>query len=114
MGDGLFGFAELVLTNVPSPAEGFTGAELARLYVQPAAHRIGLGRALLTPAEQLVQTARIPILWLTAWEGNHKARAFYAHLGYEDVGATTYAFQGHTVPNRVVLKRLAVDSSSAL
>jgi diamine N-acetyltransferase len=100
-GDGLLGFAEVVLTFVPSPTEGFTGAELVRLY--------GLGRALLARAEQLVQAAHLPILWLRAWEGNHNARAFYAHVGYEDVGATTYSFQGVTVPNRVFAKRLGLD-----
>jgi ribosomal protein S18 acetylase RimI-like enzyme len=108
-GDGLLGFAEVLLTSVPSPAEGFTGAELVRLYVQPAAQRVGLGRALLARAEQLVHIAHIPLLWLRAWEGNHNARAFYARLGYEDVGATTYSFQGHTVPNRVFAKRLELD-----
>lgn len=108
-GEGLLGFAEVLLTNVPSPAEGFTGAELVRLYVQPAAQRLALGRALLARAEQLVQTAHIPTLWLTAWEGNHNARAFYAHVGCEDVGATTYSFQGHTVPNRVFAKRLEAE-----
>ncbi len=108
-GDGLLGFAEVLLTDAPSPAEAFTGAELVRLYVQPAAQRLGLGRALLARAEQQVQAAHIPILWLTAWEGNHNARAFYAHLGYEDAGAATYSFQGHTVPNRVFAKRLEVE-----
>jgi diamine N-acetyltransferase len=40
-GDGLLGFAEVLLTSVPSPAQGFTGAELVRLYAQPAALRLG-------------------------------------------------------------------------
>ena len=109
MGDGLLVFAEVLLSLLPSPATDFTGAELVRLYVQPTAQRLGLGRALLTRAEQLVQAANIPVLWLRAWEGNHNARAFYARVGYEDVGATTYSFQGLTVPNRVFLKRLEVD-----
>lgn len=109
VGDGLLGFAEVMLTSVASPEAGFTGAELVRLYVQPAAHRMGLGRALLLRSEQLVQGAHIPILWLTTWQGKHNARAFYARVGYEDVGATTYSFQGHTVPNRVFVKRFEVD-----
>jgi diamine N-acetyltransferase len=108
-GDGLLGFAEVLLTSVPSPAEGFAGAELVRLYVLPTAQRLGLGRALLARAEQLVQATNIPVLWLRAWEGNHNARAFYARVGYEDVGATTFSFQEHTVPNRVFAKRLEVD-----
>ena len=112
-GDGLLGFAEVLLTSVPSPAGNLTGAELVRLYVQPAAQRMGLGRALLARAEQLVRTANIPVLWLTPWDGNHNARAFYAHVGYEDVGATTYSFQGITVPNRVFAKALEATGAAS-
>lgn len=108
-GDGLMGFAEVLLTSAPSPAQGFTGAELVRLYVQPAAQRIGVGRALLASAEHAVRAENLACLWLTAWEGNDNARAFYARVGYADVGATTYSFQGQTYPNRVFAKGLEVD-----
>ena len=108
-GDGLLGFAEVMLTVMPSPAGDFAGAELVRLYVQPKAQRMGLGRLLLTRAEQLMQSENIACLWLTAWEGNHNARAFYERVGYADVGATTYTFQGQTYPNRVLAKRLQAD-----
>jgi diamine N-acetyltransferase len=107
--DGLLGFTEVVLSALPSPAGRGAGAQLVRLYVHPAAQRLGLGRALLMRAEQLVQAAKLTSLWLTAWDGNHKARAFYAHAGYEDVGATTYSFQSHTYANRVFAKPLEVD-----
>jgi diamine N-acetyltransferase len=106
-GDGLLGFAEVLLTSVPSPAGALAGAELVRLYVQPKAQRMNLGRSLLTRAEQLVQAENIGNLWLTAWEGNYKARSFYERVGYVDVGATTYTFQGQTYPNRVLAKRFA-------
>jgi diamine N-acetyltransferase len=105
-GDGLVGFAEVLLSSAPSPAGALAGAELVRLYVQPKAQRTNIGRSLLTRAEQLAQAVSIKCLWLTAWEGNHNARAFYARVGYVDVGATTYAFQGQTYSNRVLAKRL--------
>jgi diamine N-acetyltransferase len=111
-GDALLGFAEVLLTSVASPAQGFEGAELVRLYVQPAAQRIGVGRALLARAEQLVRAENMACVWLTAWEGNINARAFYARVGYADVGATTYSFQGQTYLNRVVAKRLGVANGS--
>jgi diamine N-acetyltransferase len=113
-GDGLLGFAEVLLTSVPSPAGDLAGAELVRLYVQPKAQRMNLGRSLLTRAEQLVQAENIGNLWLTAWEGNHNARAFYERLGYADVGATTYTFQGQTYPNRVLAKRFVEATRFAI
>ena len=112
-GDGLVGFAEVLLTSVASPAQGFTGAELVRLYVQPAAQRIGVGRALLASAEHAATAESMACVWLTAWEGNDNARAFYARVGYADVGATSYSFQGQTYPNRVFAKRLEVDARAA-
>ena len=101
--EGLLGFAEVVLTSVQSPIDEFTGAELVRLYVQPTAQRTGLGRALLMRTEQIVQS---DVLWLTAWDGNFNARAFYERLGYADVGATRYSLQNQSYPNRVFAKRL--------
>ncbi len=103
--NGLLGFAEVLLTVKPSPAGNLAGAELVRLYIQPKAHRMGCGRSLLTRAEQLVQAEKLDSLWLTAWEGNRNARAFYERVGYADVGATTYTFQGQTYANRVLAKQ---------
>lgn len=106
-GTGLVGYAEVILASLPAPAGGITGAELVRLYVQPAAHRRGVGRALMARMEQAVAAAGLAAVWLTAWEGNFNARAFYSRLGYSDIGATTYTFQGNDYPNRVIAKPLA-------
>jgi diamine N-acetyltransferase len=108
-GGASLGFAEVLLTSVSSPAQCFAGAEPVRLQVQPAAQRIVKGHALLTRAEQAVQAGNMAGLWLTAWEGNDNARAFYARVGCADDSATTYSFQGQTCPNRVFAKRLEVD-----
>lgn len=99
---GLLGFAELSSQIDPAPAGGVQGAELIRLYVQPQAQGQGLGRQLIREAEQLMQAQGCPALWLTAWEGNHRALAFYARMGYQDVGQTHYILQGQSYGNRVL------------
>lgn len=106
-GAALLGFAELGLTSRLAPAGGTRGAELIRLYVQPAAQRTGLGRRLIRAAEALAAEAGLPALWLRAWDGNHSALAFYAREGYADIGATTFSFEGQTVGNRVLSRALA-------
>ena len=103
----LLGFAETIVTLRDAPVAALAGAELVRLYVQPNAQRRGIGRRLLLEAERAVADACLPALWLTAWEGNERARRFYAAQGYEDVGATRYAFQGRTYGNRVFAKRFS-------
>lgn len=103
---GLLGFAEVLLDAQTSPVEGVSGAELVRLYVQPQAQGLGIGKHLLQGAERAATERRLPQLWLTAWDGNHRAHAFYEALGYNDVGATTYAIQGQVYGNRVFAKSL--------
>jgi GNAT superfamily N-acetyltransferase len=104
---GVIGFAELLCSPSASPVAGLSGAELVRLYVQPRAQRGGVGRALLREAERLALQASSPALWLTAWDGNSSALAFYARMGYADLGTTTYSFEGNTYGNRVLAKQLS-------
>jgi diamine N-acetyltransferase len=105
-GTALLGFAELKLANDAAPAGGAMGAELIRLYVQPAAQGAGLGRQLIRAAEALASEAGLAALWLTAWDGNQRALAFYAREGYADIGATSYSFEGTSYGNRVLARDL--------
>jgi ribosomal protein S18 acetylase RimI-like enzyme len=105
-GTALLGFAELTLANDAAPAAAATGAELIRLYVQPAAQGAGLGRRLIRASEALAAEAGLAALWLTAWEGNQRALTFYAREGYADIGATSYSFEGNSYGNRVLVREL--------
>ena len=74
------------LRVVGRPALGFLarqGADVDALYLAPEARRKGLGRALIHDA-----MAAEPVLRLWAFEANRKARAFYAVLGFVEVGRT--------------------------
>ena len=108
---GLVGFAEVLLQDRPAPAGHRDGGELVRLYVQPQAQRTAIGRSLLDAAEQAVLAAGLHALWLTAWEENATALAFYARRGYRDVGATVYRFEGRDYGNRVLARTLASAGS---
>ncbi len=103
-GAGLAGFAELTINARAAPAGEVSGAELVRLYVQPCFQSIGLGRRLLSAAEGVAAEGGARTLWLTAWEGNERARAFYARCGYADIGQTSYEFEGQAYPNRVLAR----------
>jgi diamine N-acetyltransferase len=110
---GLIGFAEIQACPLSAPAGAVVGAELVRLYVQPTVQRLGVGSRLLQEAEGATMAAALGSLWLTAWEGNARARGFYASRGYKDVGATTYTFQGNSFGNRVFVKQLGTGTSAA-
>jgi ribosomal protein S18 acetylase RimI-like enzyme len=103
----LVGFVEVDCGSHDGPVPGVRGVELARLYVQPQAQRSGVGTALLREAEKIAFFAEASALWLTVWEGNDRALAFYSRSGYADVGRSVYTFEGREYGNRVVAKRLS-------
>ncbi len=59
------------------------GAEVDALYLTPQARRQGLGRALIADA-----MATEPVLRLWTFQANATARAFYAALGFVEIGRT--------------------------
>lgn len=94
-------FVELQ-SHRPCPVQGGPAdLELVRLYVQQPFQGLGVGRGLLRLAEQHAHRQAAPRLWLTAWDGNTRARAFYSRCGWADVGATTHVIQGVGYANRV-------------
>ena len=97
----LVGFAELTLGADHPLLPTDRGAELCRLYVQERFTGTGVGSALLARAEALAAAEGATALWLTAWAGNQRARAFYPRRGYRDVGTAMYRFQGEEHENRV-------------
>jgi len=103
----LVAFAEVALDGEPPDPSLFRAAELVRLYVHSQFKRRGLGRTLLAQAEAIAKSRSADCLWVTAWVGNSQALAFYAALGYTDIGATSYVFQGNSYENRIFTRTLA-------
>jgi ribosomal protein S18 acetylase RimI-like enzyme len=105
-GQGLVGFAEVLCSNLSAPVPSISGGELVRLYVQPRAQGTGMGSILIRQAEQLALAASLPSLWLSVWEDNAAALAFYRRRGYAEVGVATYSLAGNAYGNLVFAKRL--------
>lgn len=59
---------------------------LWHLYVDPAAQRRGVGRALLAAALDELRGRGAPRAWLDVIAGNAKALAFYRACGFSDIG----------------------------
>ncbi len=103
-GEHLLGFAETVASQAAPLAKLTDALELARLYVDPGFQGRGIGRLLLSEAEALAQAGGHAGLWLTAWAGNAKARAFYRTVGYADLGRWDYVFEDQVYENRIYFK----------
>ena len=81
-------------------------SELDQLYVQERFTGRGVGRDLLRHAEKAAAARGADTLWLTAWEGNARALAFYPRCGYESLGMTAYTFGGEDFPNQLFGKHM--------
>jgi GNAT superfamily N-acetyltransferase len=103
-GGRLVAFAEVDVAS-PCPLQASAPVELVRLYVQQPFQRQGIGRELLRHAEGQALAAASGWLWLSAWVGNERARAFYAALQYRDIGSIGHVIEGRSYENRVFVGR---------
>ncbi len=97
-----------VMPPVPLPAAlRGPAAEVVRLYLLRSFQRRGIGRRLLQAAADATRARGAATLWLTAWEGNARARSFYARCGWQDIGVTSHRIGPAAYPNRVLALALA-------
>lgn len=87
---GAVGFAMLRAGDAPACVTGPRPLQLARLYVDRTAQGTGVGAALLTRALEDGRARGFHTLWLTVWEHNPRASAFYARWGFTPVGTSTF------------------------
>ena len=106
----LIGFAQLTMSaahaNVGTPA-----AEVNRLYVHSRFARRGVGRELLRRIESVAATDGARHVWLTAWESNASALAFYARCGYGEVGRGLYRWEDDRYAVRILAKAVPERAS---
>lgn len=72
---------------------GLTDAKVDSLFVDPARHRRGVGRALLSHAFRRKGPLRVDVN-----EQNHQARVFYDRLGFREVGRSATDAAGRPYP----------------
>jgi ribosomal protein S18 acetylase RimI-like enzyme len=76
------GFAALRI--VPCVFYAEPHGELTELFVEPGCRRMGVGRELLSLAEEMAQAKGVKELFVLTGRSNHAARSFYASMGYQD------------------------------
>ncbi len=64
--------------------------ELHRFYVDRPAHGSGVARTLMSSVQEVAREFGGRHLWLSVWERNPRAIAFYEKVGFVDVGSTDF------------------------
>jgi len=107
VGGALAGYAQLRLGPPPPGVEveaGQAAVEIARFYVDAPWHGRGVAQAMMRAVRDAAVEHRAGALWLTVWEHNPRAQAFYRKLGFRVVGAQTFVM-GEDVQHDHVMTR---------
>jgi diamine N-acetyltransferase len=80
------GYVKLRWTDPPSSITANSPLELVRIYAAREWHGRGVGPALMTRALQEAQQMAADVLWLSVWQENERAIAFYEKWDFDKVG----------------------------
>jgi diamine N-acetyltransferase len=84
------GFALLRTAAAPDPVSAANPVQLERLYVDREHQGVGAGAALLRAVLDRGTRESHDLVWLTVWERNPTAIAYYTRWGFEQVGTVPF------------------------
>ena len=89
-GDTLAAFAQVRRKEPPDCVEGPDPIELHRFYVDRRWHGQGVAIQLMAASVAAVREFGGRTVWLSVWEHNPRARAFYAKCGFRQTGTAEF------------------------
>ena len=90
VGATLVAFAQVRRKEPPACVEGPAPVELHRFYVDRQWHGRGVATPLMAASVDAVGALGGRTAWLSVWERNPRARAFYAKCGFRQTGTTQF------------------------
>lgn len=86
----LAAFAQVRRKNPPPCVTGESPIEIHRFYVDRRWHGQGVARPLMDASLATARVLGARTLWLSVWERNPRAQAFYAKAGFTRVGEADF------------------------
>lgn len=90
VGQTLAAFAQVRRKEPPPCVEGSTPVELHRFYVDRPWHGQGVAARLMGASVDAIHELGGRTVWLSVWEHNPRARAFYAKCGFRQTGTADF------------------------
>ncbi len=84
------GFAQIVIRTPPPDLPGDGGLFLSRFYLEQAWIGRGIAQVLMARVVDEARMRGAEYLWLTVWEENPRAIAFYQRCGFVEAGRTIF------------------------
>lgn len=91
------GFAHLAERSPADAVKGLHAIYLNRLYLEKDYHRRGLGKVLLDQCYREARRRGYEWIWLSVWEHNYPALAFYERTGFTAKGEWEWPFESNGV-----------------
>ncbi|MFO1324826.1 MAG: GNAT family N-acetyltransferase [Burkholderiales bacterium] len=104
--DALVAYAQVRRQAPPPCVTHERPIQLHRFYVDRPAHGSGIAAQLMAEARAVARALGGRHLWLTVWERNPRAIAFYGKMGFSDVGTADYHLGPERQTDRVLVIRL--------
>ena len=98
----LAAYAQVCRHEAPPCVGGPDPVELCRFYVDRPWHGSGLAQRLMAAVCEAASGLGGRTLWLSVWERNPRARAFYARYGFRDVGDGVFVVGGDRQSDRIL------------
>ena len=100
----LAAFAQLRAGAAPPSVAGGTPVEVLRFYVDRPWHGQGVAYALMAAVDREACRRGAAVIWLSVWERNDRAQAFYRRCGFVDVGGTVFLLGDDPQQDRVMAR----------
>ena len=105
--DSLAGYAQLRVGEAPACVAHLAPFELWRFYVDTSWHGRGVAQALMEAVADAARARGASALWLSVWEHNPRAQAFYAKCGFVQAGTKPFVVGTDVQNDWVMLRRFA-------
>jgi ribosomal protein S18 acetylase RimI-like enzyme len=105
----LAGYAQLRASSPPAFVTGDAPIELLRFYVDHRWHGRGVAQALMARVLAAASGRGAQTIYLSVWERNHRAAAFYAKHGFAKIGSAPFLLGTRRDTDDVMARSVAVD-----
>jgi diamine N-acetyltransferase len=107
--DEWVGYAQVRRRELPERVTGAAVLELWRFYVAAPWHGRGVAQQLMAAVFDGARQLRGRTLWLSVWERNPRAIAFYAKSGFRDAGAKDFWVGADRQTDRLMIAAVPAD-----
>ncbi|MCC6930633.1 MAG: GNAT family N-acetyltransferase [Gemmatimonadaceae bacterium] len=108
-GGTLAGFAQLRVGGTPDSVTQPHPVELYRFYVDRPWHGRGVAQVLMAAVVEAARDRHADAIWLSVWEHNPRAQAFYAKCGFAKAGEKDFVVGTDVQTDWVMVCPLASD-----